>query len=61
VEIELMKKIIVILARGKGLTQRFRNFFESGPTCEYLGNLATHWMKWVQKIASWIVVKICPF
>jgi len=43
------------------LLQGFPNCSGSGPTWEYLSHLATHWMKWVLKIPSWTMVKICPF
>lgn len=39
---------------------RFTNFSGRRPTWEYFGHLVTHWMKWVKKIAWWIVVKIMP-
>ena len=41
--------------RGNSITQRFPYFSWSWPTWKYLGHLATHWMKWVLKIASWIL------
>jgi len=54
---QMPKGVFDILCKSlwNRLAQRFPNFSWSGPTWVYLGHLATHWMKWVLKIASWIM------